>query len=87
MDSMTALGFIVALPGILFQLPSGLGSNGLLAFANSSANSNSIATFSSGLQVAQQLLTVSIGLVVGIIGGSILVQPFGSKRVKDIMSF
>ncbi|POW20757.1 hypothetical protein PSHT_03173 [Puccinia striiformis] len=69
--------FIVALVPILFQLPSGLGNGGLLYFANTSDSSHS---FTSGFQVGQQLLEVSLGLVIGLFVATVLVYPFGNRR-------
>ncbi|KAI9617070.1 hypothetical protein H4Q26_010708 [Puccinia striiformis f. sp. tritici PST-130] len=75
--------FIVALVPILFQLPSGLGNGGLLYFANTSDSSHS---FTSGFQVGQQLLEVSLGLVIGLFVATVLVYPFGNKR-GGLMAF
>ncbi|KNZ44806.1 uncharacterized protein VP01_87g9 [Puccinia sorghi] len=75
--------FIVALVPILFQLPSGLGNGGLLYFANTSDSSHS---FTSGFQVGQQLLEVSLGLVIGLFLATVLVYPFGNKR-GGLMAF
>ncbi|KAI9626986.1 hypothetical protein H4Q26_017619 [Puccinia striiformis f. sp. tritici PST-130] len=72
--------FIVALVPILFQLPSGLGNGGLLYFANTSDSSHS---FTSGFQVGQQLLEVSLGLVIGLFVATVLVYPFGNKPSLD----
>ncbi|KAA1139249.1 hypothetical protein PGTUg99_037545 [Puccinia graminis f. sp. tritici] len=69
--------FIVALVPILFQLPSGLGNGGLLYFANTLDSSHS---FTSGFQVGQQLLEVSLGLVIGLFVATVLVYPFGNRR-------
>ncbi|KAH9470006.1 hypothetical protein Pst134EA_007271 [Puccinia striiformis f. sp. tritici] len=75
--------FIVALVPILFQLPSGLGNGGLLYFANTSDSSHS---FTSGFQVGQQLLEVSLGLVIGLFVATVLVYPFGNRR-GGLMAF
>lgn len=76
--------FIVALVPILFQLPSGLGSGGgLLYFANTSDSSHS---FVNGFQVGQQLLEVSLGLVIGLFVATVLVYPFGNRR-GGLMAF
>ncbi|PLW35452.1 hypothetical protein PCANC_14677 [Puccinia coronata f. sp. avenae] len=75
--------FIVALVPILFQLPSGLGNGGLLYFANTSDSSHS---FTSGFQVGQQLLEVSLGLVIGLFVATVIVYPFGNRR-GGIMAF
>ncbi|KAA1091202.1 hypothetical protein PGT21_028315 [Puccinia graminis f. sp. tritici] len=75
--------FIVALVPILFQLPSGLGNGGLLYFANTLDSSHS---FTSGFQVGQQLLEVSLGLVIGLFVATVLVYPFGNRR-GGLMAF
>ena len=51
---------------IRFQLPSGLSNGGLLNFASSTNDAN--AAFNSGFAVAEQLIVVGIGLVVGVSG-------------------
>jgi hypothetical protein len=55
--------FIVTAVPILFQLPSGLSNGGLLNFATTGVNGGN--TWDSAFTVAQQLITVAIGLVVG----------------------
>ncbi|CAH7689551.1 pheromone-regulated membrane protein Prm10, partial [Phakopsora pachyrhizi] len=91
-------GFIVALAPILFQLPSGLGhGTGLLNFAKAQSftNSNNNRTISlntesaivNGFQVAQQLIEVSIGLVIGLFMATVLVYPFGNKLSLFITFF
>jgi len=77
--------FIVALVPIMFQLPSGLGNGGLLNFAANSENSS--AAFSGTFSIAEQLITVALGLVVGLFGSTILISPIGSSRAKGLMSF
>ncbi|KAG0147269.1 hypothetical protein CROQUDRAFT_43132, partial [Cronartium quercuum f. sp. fusiforme G11] len=68
--------FIVALVPILFQLPSGLGNGGLLYFANTQDSTRS---FTNGSQVGQQLIEVSLGLVIGLFAATVLVYPFGNR--------
>lgn len=55
------------------QLPSGLGNGGLLNFAATTDNSQ--ASFESGFAVAQQLITVAIGLVVGLFCSTAVMYP------------
>lgn len=59
--------FVVAVPGILYQLPSGLSNGGLLNFANVGEGSSATRNFNSGFQVAQSLVEVAIGLVSGLL--------------------
>ncbi|KAH8923061.1 DUF1212-domain-containing protein [Atractiella rhizophila] len=70
--------FIVTVVPVLFQLPSGLSNGGLLNFAVTTDNST--ASFDSGFVVAEQLITVSIGLTVGLFISTVLVYPLGKKR-------
>lgn len=53
--------FPVTVVGILFQLPSGLSNGGIFSFAseNQSGSGNS---YSDGFQVAEQLVSVAVGL-------------------------
>ncbi|KAI0064971.1 DUF1212-domain-containing protein [Artomyces pyxidatus] len=71
--------FVVMITGILFQLPSGLGNGGLLHFADqqTSGSSNS---YLSGFQVALQLISVSIGLTVGLGISLVIIFPVQSRR-------
>ena len=50
----------------MFQLPSGLGNGGLLTFASKSNTSQSSTAYEAGFQVALQLVSVAIGLTVGL---------------------
>ena len=65
--------------GILFQVPSGLGNGGLLTFASqtTAGQSNS---YLSGFQTALQLISVAIGLTVGLGVALVLVHPIPSRR-------
>ncbi|KAI9454482.1 hypothetical protein BJY52DRAFT_725267 [Lactarius psammicola] len=74
--------FVVMITGILFQLPSGLGNGGLLHFASQQASGNS-ASYLSGFQVALQLVSVSIGLTVGLGISLVLVFPIQSRKRKS----
>lgn len=65
--------------GILFQLPSGLGNGGLLTFAEQTTSGQS-SSYLSGFQTALQLISVSIGLTVGLGISLVLVHPIQSKR-------
>ena len=66
------------------QLPSGLGNGGLLNFATTESNSTQI--ISSGFNVAQQLITVVIGLSAGLLIATALSYPFGKRR-GGLMAF
>lgn len=74
--------FVVMITGILFQLPSGLGNGGLLHFASQQASGNS-ASYLSGFQVALQLISVSVGLTVGLGISLVLVFPIQSRKRKS----
>ena len=52
-------------PGVLFQVPSGLSNGGLLNFGTSTTTSTGT-TYSAGFAVALQLVQVAIGLTVGL---------------------
>ncbi|KAH7910076.1 DUF1212-domain-containing protein [Hygrophoropsis aurantiaca] len=71
--------FVVMITGILFQLPSGLGNGGLLNFV-SDQTSGSASSYSSGFQTALQLISVSIGLTVGLGISLVVVHPVQSRR-------
>jgi len=81
--------FVVMITGILFQLPSGLGNGGLLTFAqqHNQTNGSSYNSYLSGFQTALQLISVSIGLTVGLGISLVVVHPFQSrKRAGGIFS-
>jgi uncharacterized membrane protein YjjB (DUF3815 family) len=65
--------------GVLFQVPSGLANGGLLAFSNESLAGSS-ASYSQGFSVAEQLVSVAIGLTVGLFVSTVVVYPFRSNR-------
>jgi uncharacterized membrane protein YjjB (DUF3815 family) len=71
--------FPVMITGILFQLPSGLANGGLLTFANETTLGSS-SSYVSGFQTALQLISVSIGLAVGLGISLVVVYPIQSKR-------
>ncbi|KAG6812586.1 hypothetical protein H0H92_002055 [Tricholoma furcatifolium] len=72
--------FVVMITGILFQLPSGLGSGGLLNYVSlqTQGDANS---YVSGFQTAMQLISVGIGLTVGLGISLVIMHPVQSKRV------
>ncbi|KAF8597700.1 DUF1212-domain-containing protein [Ceratobasidium sp. AG-I] len=72
--------FVVMITGILFQLPSGLSNGGLLSFAQSNNEVGSTYSYSTGFQVAEQLVAVAVGLTVGLFCSAVLVHPFGGSR-------
>ncbi|OCH92004.1 DUF1212-domain-containing protein [Obba rivulosa] len=73
--------FVIMITGILFQLPSGLANGGLFTFASQSvAGSNNNTSYLSGFQTALQLVSVSIGLTVGLGISLVLIHPIGSRR-------
>lgn len=73
--------FVVAVPGILYQLPSGLSNGGLLNFANTGEGSSSTSNFNSGFQVAQSLVEVAIGLTVGLFAAT-MISYVTMKKVR-----
>ncbi|KAN0064417.1 pheromone-regulated protein prm10 [Thecaphora frezii] len=76
--------FVVAVPGILYQLPSGLsnnGSGGLLGFAGSDDANNSYST--SGFSVASSLVETALGLTVGLFTSTVISYIFGGRKVRN----
>ncbi|KAF7428931.1 hypothetical protein PC9H_008167 [Pleurotus ostreatus] len=71
--------FVVMITGILFQLPSGLGYGGLLTFASQQSSGFS-SSYVSGFQTALQLISVGIGLSVGLGISLVVVHPIQSRR-------
>lgn len=71
--------FVVMITGILFQLPSGLGTGGLLTFA-SQQTSGSINSYIAGFQTAGKLVTVAIGLAIGLALSLVCTYPIQSKK-------
>ncbi|KAI6103817.1 hypothetical protein EDD16DRAFT_1640690 [Pisolithus croceorrhizus] len=80
-DISAAVGaFVVGfITGILFQVPSGLGSSGLLNFVYDQASGSS-SSYESGFQTALQLISVAIGLTVGLGISLVVVHPIQSRR-------
>ncbi|CCM05223.1 uncharacterized protein FIBRA_07433 [Fibroporia radiculosa] len=73
--------FVVMITGILFQLPSGLANGGLFSFVSDEAEgSSSNTSYISGFDTALQLVSVSIGLTVGLGISLVLVHPVSSRR-------
>ncbi|KAF8641639.1 hypothetical protein AX16_009865 [Volvariella volvacea WC 439] len=73
--------FVVMITGILFQLPSGLGEGGLLGFVSEkTAGSSTSISYVSGFQTALQLISVAIGLTVGLSLSLVLTHPIPSKK-------
>ncbi|KAJ7214244.1 hypothetical protein B0H12DRAFT_367563 [Mycena haematopus] len=71
--------FVIMITGILFQLPSGLGNGGLLTYASETTAGNS-SSYLSGFQTALQLISVAIGLTVGLGLALAVVHPIQSRR-------
>ncbi|KXN92483.1 Pheromone-regulated membrane protein 10 [Leucoagaricus sp. SymC.cos] len=74
--------FVVMITGILFQLPSGLGNDGLLSYASQQA-SGSTTSYISGFHTAMKLVSVAIGLTIGLGLASVIAHPRQSKRRED----
>ncbi|CEH14937.1 PHEROMONE-REGULATED MEMBRANE PROTEIN 10 [Ceraceosorus bombacis] len=74
--------FVVSVPGILYQLPSGLSNGGLLNFARSGTGSSATSNFNSGFDVAQSLVEVAIGLTVGLFAATMLAYVFGGRKIR-----
>ncbi|KAI0773058.1 DUF1212-domain-containing protein [Trametes elegans] len=73
--------FVIMITGILFQLPSGLANGGLFTFVHQQeSGSSSSEAYLSGFQTALQLISVSIGLTVGLGISLVLVHPIPSRR-------
>ncbi|KAF4622432.1 hypothetical protein D9613_009458 [Agrocybe pediades] len=71
--------FVVMITGILFQLPSGLGSGGLLTYASEQA-SGSPDSYISGFRTALKLVSVAIGLTIGLGLSLALTYPIQSRK-------
>ena len=65
--------------GILFQLPSGLGSGGLLSYASQQASGSSD-SYLAGFQTALKLVSVAIGLTIGLGLSLVITYPIQSRR-------
>ena len=66
--------------GILFQVPSGLGSGGLLEFVTETASNTDSEAYLSGFQTALQLISVAIGLTIGLGIALFFSHPIPSRR-------
>ncbi|GAA5991484.1 hypothetical protein JCM11641_002055 [Rhodosporidiobolus odoratus] len=77
--------FVVMVPGVLIQLPSGLSNGGLLKFADSDSSD----TYSSGFATAESLVEVAIGLTVGLFVSAAIVNILGGgrRRGSNLSSF
>ncbi|BEJ17507.1 hypothetical protein CspHIS471_0609080 [Cutaneotrichosporon sp. HIS471] len=90
-------GFPVMVTGILMQLPSGLSQGGLFSFAaagqaiseSNGTTGTTTAQYSQGFQVAEQLVSVAIGLTVGLFVAAVVTHPLGGSRRRGggIFSF
>lgn len=80
--------FPVMVTGILMQLPSGLKEGGLFNFANDT-DGGSVAQWGTGFKVAGQLVSVAIGLTVGLFVAAVVMHPLGGSRRRGagIFSF
>ncbi|KIK67157.1 hypothetical protein GYMLUDRAFT_37206 [Collybiopsis luxurians FD-317 M1] len=74
--------FTIMITGILFQVPSGLGNNGLLVFVSQQTDDseNSSEAYLSGFQTSLQLISVAIGLTIGLGISLFLSHPIPSRR-------
>ncbi|KAM5545760.1 hypothetical protein V8D89_000798 [Ganoderma adspersum] len=73
--------FVVMITGILFQLPSGLANGGLFTFVQQQESGSSTnESYLSGFQTALQLISVCIGLTVGLGISLVFVHPIPSRR-------
>lgn len=82
--------FPVMVTGILLQLPSGLSQGGIFNFAaEGSETKNTTSQYSQGFSVAQQLVSVAIGLTVGLFVAAVVTHPLGGskRRGSGIFSF
>ncbi|EKC97725.1 hypothetical protein A1Q2_07924 [Trichosporon asahii var. asahii CBS 8904] len=82
--------FPVMVTGILLQLPSGLSQGGIFNFAaEGNESKNTTSQYSQGFSVAQQLVSVAIGLTVGLFVAAVVTHPLGGskRRGSGIFSF
>lgn len=63
----------------MFQLPSGLGSGGLLSYASQQTEGNTEA-YVSGFQTALKLVSVAIGLTIGLGLSLVITHPIQSRK-------
>ncbi|KAJ7751699.1 hypothetical protein B0H16DRAFT_1548054 [Mycena metata] len=71
--------FVIMITGIFFQVPTGFANGGLLTYASKQVEGVSTA-YLSGFQTALQLISVAIGLTVGLGLSLALVHPIQSRR-------
>ncbi|GLB38464.1 putative DUF1212-domain-containing protein [Lyophyllum shimeji] len=71
--------FVIMVTGILLQVPSGLGSGGLLNFVSLSTQGNT-SSYVTGFQSALKLVSVAIGLTVGLGISIVIMHPVQSKK-------
>ncbi|KAF8226480.1 DUF1212-domain-containing protein [Tricholoma matsutake] len=71
--------FAIMITGILFQVPSGLGSGGLLNYATQQS-AGITTSYISGFQTALSLVSVAIGLTVGLGVSLVITYPIQSRR-------
>lgn len=84
--------FVVAVPGILFQLPTGLdtsgtaasaGTNGLLnGVKNDSSVDFSTNVVSNGFSIGEQLLSVALGITIGVFCSTIIMHILGGRKIR-----
>ncbi|GAA6016268.1 hypothetical protein JCM10207_000452 [Rhodosporidiobolus poonsookiae] len=84
--------FVVMVPGVLVQLPSGLSNGGLLKFASTDSSTDAdgtSSTYSSGFATAESLVEVAIGLTVGLFVSAAIVNVLGGgrRRGSNLSSF
>ncbi|PPQ97452.1 hypothetical protein CVT26_002800 [Gymnopilus dilepis] len=71
--------FVVMITGILFQLPSGLGSGGLLSYATQEAH-GAAESYVAGFRTASKLVSVGIGMTIGLGLSLALSYPIQSRK-------
>ncbi|KAH6905126.1 pheromone-regulated membrane protein Prm10 [Coprinopsis sp. MPI-PUGE-AT-0042] len=71
--------FVVMVTGILFQLPNGLGSGGLLSYASQQASGSSDA-YISAFMPTLKLIAVAMGLAIGLGFSLVVTYPIQSRR-------
>lgn len=74
--------FVVAVPGILYQLPSGMTGQATLYSFASLKNNDSSAEVSQGFQIGATLLNVSLGIAIGLFASSLLMFMLGGRKVR-----
>ena len=80
--------FVVSVPGILYQLPTGMtgapDQANLWNFASQSQSSGNAQSseVTSGLQIGAQLLNISLGIAIGLFASSLLMFFLGGRKVR-----